>query len=142
MGRGGLSRTLLLDTCAAIWSVQPDRRFAATDLELVRTKAEGGRILVSPITAWEVGQLVSLGRLLLTASPERWFAELATDGVELAPMPPETLIQSSFLPHSRLRDPADKIIAATARALGCIVVTRDAALLDYAEAGWISALAC
>ena len=137
-----MSRTLLLDTCAAVWTVQPDRRFAPTDRELVATKAQGGRILVSPITAWEVGQLVSRGRLLLTVSPEWWFAELTTDGVELAPMPPETLIQSSFLPHSSLRDPADKIIAATARALGCTVVTRDRVLLDYAEAGWINALAC
>ena len=137
-----MSRTLLLDTCAAIWTVQPDRRFTPTDQELVRTKAQGGRILVSPITAWEIGQLVSRGRLLLAASPERWFAELTKDGVELAPMPPETLIQASFLPHSSLRDPADKIIAATARSLGCTVVTRDDALLAYAEAGWMSALAC
>ena len=104
--------------------------------------AQGARILVSPITAWEIGLLVSKGRFIVSQDAARWFAEMLEGGVALAPITPEILIQSSFLPHSPLRDPADKVVAATARALGCTVVTRDRLLLEYAEAGWISALPC
>jgi PIN domain nuclease of toxin-antitoxin system len=40
------------------------------------------------------------------------------------------------------RDPADRIIAATARAFDMTLVTRDRPLLDYADAGHLKALAC
>jgi PIN domain nuclease of toxin-antitoxin system len=52
------------------------------------------------------------------------------------------LIASSFLPGRPPRDPADRIIAATARDYGCTLMTRDRALLDYGEQGHIRVLAC
>lgn len=134
--------TLLLDTCAAIWTADPDMRFRNAQPRIEAEIGEQGRVFVSPITAWEIGQLVARGRLALIEPPADWFAALLDRGVELAPMTPEILIDASFLPHSPLRDPADKIIAATARRLGHCVVTRDQALLAYAQDGWMSALAC
>lgn len=74
--------------------------------------------------------------------PKRWFAALLANCPALAPLTSDILIDASFLPQSPLRDPGDRIIAATARHLGCPVMTRDRALLDYAEAGWMQALAC
>jgi PIN domain nuclease of toxin-antitoxin system len=55
---------------------------------------------------------------------------------------PEILIQSSFLPGDPPRDPADRIIIATARTVGYRLVTRDRLLLAYAEAGHIEGVAC
>jgi PIN domain nuclease of toxin-antitoxin system len=60
----------------------------------------------------------------------------------LTELTPEVLISSSYLPGSPPRDPADRIIAATARVQGYRLVTRDRLLLDYAEAGHVEALAC
>ncbi len=57
-------------------------------------------------------------------------------------MSPDILIASSCLPGAAPADPADRIIAATARELGCLVVTRDRKLLAYAESGNCRALAC
>jgi PIN domain nuclease of toxin-antitoxin system len=51
-------------------------------------------------------------------------------------------MESSFLPGKFPKDPADRIIAATAREHGYTVVTRDRALLDYAEQGYLSAVEC
>jgi PIN domain nuclease of toxin-antitoxin system len=51
-------------------------------------------------------------------------------------------MESSFLPGSIHNDPADRIIAATAREYGFTVMTRDRALLAYAAEGHLSALAC
>jgi len=88
--------------------------------------------------------LVSKGRLRLSTAPLSWFRQaIDTDGVDLAELNPAILVESSFLPDANaLRDPADRILAATARALGHPVMTRDRLLLGYAEAGHIRALPC
>ena len=109
---------------------------------MVAVLGSGGSIFVSPMTAWEVGMLVSRGRLPLVPSPLRWLEELQASDVLLAPLTSEILVASSFLPHSKLRDPADKVIAATARECGLRLMTRDKPLLDYGAAGWVETVPC
>src|SRR5204863_3648127 len=100
-------------------------------------------IYVSPITAWEIGILVSRGRLTSPMSPQRWFERLLhAPGVRLVEMSPDVLITSSFLPGTPPRDPADRILAATAREHGYRLLTRDTPLLTYARQGHLQALAC
>jgi len=67
---------------------------------------------------------------------------MTTRGAALADMPPEVLMESSFLGDLETNDPADRIIAATAREYGYTVVTSDAALLDYGKRGHLSVLEC
>jgi PIN domain nuclease of toxin-antitoxin system len=55
---------------------------------------------------------------------------------------PKILLDSTALPGSPPADPADRIIAATARVQGFVIVTRDRKLLDYAREGHIRAIAC
>ena len=86
--------------------------------------------------------LVSKGRVALSEDPRSWFAGLIESGVELAELTPTILIQSSFLPSCSLRDPTDRILAATARARGYRLMTRDRPLLEYGAAGWLKTLAC
>jgi len=62
--------------------------------------------------------------------------------VRLADMSPDVLIASSFLPGTPPRDPADRILAATAREYGYRLMTRDTPLLAYARQGHLQALAC
>ncbi len=99
-------------------------------------------MLVSPMTAWEIGMLVARGRLALSEDPQRWFEALLETGVELSVMSPAILVASSFLPQSPLRDPVDRIIVATARAQGFRIMTRDRPILDYAVTGHVQAIAC
>ncbi len=76
-------------------------------------------------------------------NPLQWFQTFrARSGVNLAPMDIDLLVQSSFLPGDFHKDPADRIIVATARALGVPVVTRDRLILGYAEQGHVLAIAC
>ncbi|MEY9180290.1 PIN domain nuclease of toxin-antitoxin system [Bradyrhizobium sp. USDA 326] len=134
---------LLLDTHAAIWAVE-DQPIAAAAKEVIDDAYRTGRtIFVSAITAWEIGLLVSRNRLGLSTTPERWFQRfLAIEGVHLAELSPDILIASSFLPGEPPRDPADRIILATARDLGAALITRDRLLLKYGEAGQVSTIAC
>lgn len=132
---------ILLDTCAAIWLSDDDALAPDAEAALAQA-AETGQILVSPITAWEIGLLAARGRIALSRPPLVWFETLVRLGVALAPMPPGVLVNSSFLPAPAPRDPADRIIAATARAFSYRLMTRDRVLLDYGEAGHLDVVAC
>jgi len=134
----------LLDTCAALWSTRPSTFLAPQAREaLNKASDEGLGVFVSPITAWEVGQLVARGRYALDRHPLHWFDALLEAGVQSTALGADVLVAASFLPVSEtLRDPADRILAATARALSLTLVTRDRPLLDYGRAGHIRVLAC
>jgi PIN domain nuclease of toxin-antitoxin system len=134
---------LLLDTHAAVW-ITEDQPLAAAAVKAIDAAYHAGAIVfVSAITAWEVGLLVSRNRLNLVARPERWFQRLlAIPGVQLANLSPDILIASSFLPGEPPRDPADRIILATARDLGATLITRDRLLLKYGEDGQVSTIQC
>jgi PIN domain nuclease of toxin-antitoxin system len=81
--------------------------------------------------------------LRLTLSPDAWFdALLALAGVRLAAMSPQLLIASTMLPGTPPKDPVDRIIAATGRAFGYAIITRDGELMVYARAGHIEAVGC
>jgi PIN domain nuclease of toxin-antitoxin system len=108
-----------------------------------RAIAANEPVYISPITGWELGLLVSRGRMNLLTTPRRWFERLLqAPGMQLARLSPEVLISSSFLPGTPPKDPADRIFAATAREYGYRLVTRDRPLLEYAREGHIQALAC
>ena len=135
-------RPILLDTCAVIWLqggavFRPEGEAALQEAQTV-----GTQVLVSPITAWEIGLLVSKGRLALSLPPLNWFEQVLDLGVDLAPMTPDILIASSHLPGPPLRDPADRIIAATSRAMGYRLMTRDRPLLDFTASGQVAAIPC
>jgi PIN domain nuclease of toxin-antitoxin system len=133
---------LLLDTCAAIWFATAQRMSNAATDALNRSFAAKESVFLSPISAWEIGMLCARGRMRFTVSPHIWFERLQRmGGIVLADMPPSVLIASSSLPGALHGDPADRILAATAREYGYRLVTRDRPLLDYAGQGHIQALA-
>jgi PIN domain nuclease of toxin-antitoxin system len=134
---------LLLDTNAAIWITQDSKLADSAVKALDQADDEGVAVLVSPITAWEVGLLVARGRIALPTNPDTWFQRLLeAPNIRLAEMPAKILIASSFLPNLTVKDLADRILVATAREFGFALITRDRALLDYAEAGHLKAIAC
>ena len=135
--------SVLLDTCAAIWLMDgAPMNQASLDAIRAAQRAHAG-VFVSPISAWELATLVSRNRIQLNRPPEVWFdILLSLPGVRLAPMPPAVLIASAALPGVPPRDPADRIIAATARAQGHVIVTRDGELVPYGAAGHVAVIAC
>ena len=137
-----MMRPFLLDTCAVLWIVADE--ISQTVVEaLAQARRHGLPMYVSPITAWEIGLMARKGRFKSHHSPQRWFEILmGTPGAALAALTPAVLMESSFLPGSLRGDPADRIIAATAREYGYSVITRDRALLDYGREGYLSVMEC
>jgi PIN domain nuclease of toxin-antitoxin system len=138
-----MNQALLLDTCALIW-IMNNADLSPTAVQCIDEAYDRGEaIYASPITAWEIGLQASKGRFKSNLTPQRWLEEvLRTPNVRLADLTPQVLLESSFLPGSPPRDPADRIIVATAREFGLTVVTRDRALLSYAKVGYLNAVAC
>lgn len=138
-----MNRALLLDTCAVIWTANGDGISDTATDAMVNAASNNQPLYVSPISAWEVGILVSRGRLSIAGRVQNWFSKvLATPGVKAAQMPEGLLIGSSFLPAKPPNDPADRIIITTAREYDLTIVTRDKRILDYANAGHVKAMEC
>lgn len=134
---------LLLDTCAVIWSANGDAISDAARSAMLAAFEAGTPLFICPITAWEVGMLVARGRITIAGRPEDWFARvIGTPGTALADLPPDTMINSSFLPGTPPNDPADRMIIATARDQHLTILTRDRCILDYAEEGHVMAMPC
>jgi PIN domain nuclease of toxin-antitoxin system len=138
-----MANRLLLDTCAIIWIAlrEPVRHEVR---QALREAWDAGRgVSVSPISAWELGLLTARGKLPATQSAAAIFGDLlATPGVKVEALTPSVLIDASFLPGQLHRDPADRILITTARALDLTLVTRDEAILNYGAQGHVRALEC
>ena len=133
----------LLDTCAAIWLMNGDPLRDPAETELPLALERNGRLVVSPISAWEIAILSEKKRILLTLRPEVWFRKLCgLPGVRLADLSPSVLIASTTLPGEPPADPADRILIATAREFDYTLVTRDRQILNYAISGHVRAMAC
>jgi len=136
------SNLVLLDTHVWLWMMNGDKRLAASSSLLViqeAVKLSRGRI--SAISVWEVGMLDARGRIRLPTDCLEWVREaLTAPGISLAPLTPEIAIESSRLPGAFHRDPADRIIVATARSLRATIVTHDERIVSYGALGHVAVL--
>jgi PIN domain nuclease of toxin-antitoxin system len=133
---------LLLDTHALLW-LDSGAPMTRESLAAIDQAAGNGQVLISPVSAWEIGLLVRKARIRLDLEPIAWFERvLKLPGIRLTPLAVSAAISSSFLVEPFHGDPADRLLIATARHFSATLVTRDARLLSYASAGHVQALAC
>lgn len=133
---------ILLDTCVLIFAAE-DKPLLDIATQAIEAASKSDSIYVSPITAWEIGNLASLNRIRLFSDPATYFNEfLARSGAKLCDMNHEILIASSFLPGSIHKDPMDRIIIESARRNNLTLLTRDRAILTYGAEGHVKTLAC
>lgn len=135
---------VLLDTHALIWLVQGETMSEAS-IAAIEKAAARGEVLVSSVSAWEIGLLAVSQRfgLRFLPSPAEWFTRVLTmPGIQLTPLNHVAAIAASFLPNGLHRDPADRLLVATARERGASFVTRDRMILAYAAEGYVQAIAC
>ncbi len=139
---GGPALTLLLDTHVWLWLASGDRRLPRRHVRRIAEAARAGSLLVSPISAWEVAMLERRGRIRLGRSISLWLDEaLSAPGLNVTPLTPRIAAASCHLPGPFHPDPADRMIVATARDLGCTLVTEDQRIRAYGRAGHVRVLA-
>jgi PIN domain nuclease of toxin-antitoxin system len=125
---------LLLDTHIALWLDSGDERLRPETRTLIDACwLRRGVIHLSAVTAWEVALLVDLDRIALDLTPSRWVARfLDRPGVAAAPLDCRAASAAYRLEGLEHRDPADRLLIATAIALSCPMVTYDARIATFA----------
>lgn len=94
--------------------------------------APEGEVYVSSISAWEVAMLVDRGRLTLSMDVGAWIAlSESLPALRFVPVDNAIAVRSLSLPDYRNRDPADRIIIATAFTLGKTIITKDRKIRGY-----------
>ena len=125
---------VVLDTSALLfWTLHRERLSEAASGAI----SEADRVLVSSISIWEIGVKVARGRLSIPLSVREYAGRLERiERVEVLPVDTRTWLASLDLSWDH-RDPADRIVVATAVVNECPLVTSDRAMRNfYSPALW------
>lgn len=118
---------LLLDTHVLVWFTGEPRRLSPRARRLLEKPST--ELWLSPITTWEIALLVDKGHLRLDSPFEDWLGEVISAlALMEAPLTHEVVFASREITILQ-SDPADRLIAATARHYDLRLVTADERLL-------------
>lgn len=131
---------IVIDTHILVWWVSGDKSLSKSALKAINeTLASDSEVIVSSISAWEISMLIEKGRLVLSMDVESWLDEVSQiDGVRFMPIDNEVGVKSTVLPGEFHKDPADRMIVATARKLAVALVTADDKIIEYEHVKTIS----
>jgi PIN domain nuclease of toxin-antitoxin system len=121
----------LLDTHVLLWWLGAPDRLSAEQRSAVEGAGPERPLLVSGISLWEIAMLAELGRIELEMPLRDWLeAATAAPLVQLTAITPAIAAEVAALPASFHRDPADRMLVATARVLQATLVTSDRRIRD------------
>ena len=90
--------------------------------------------MLSAITVWEIALLVDTGRIDLDVPVAAWIDRfLDRPGIEAVPLSHEAAACSYQLHHLEHRDPADRLLIATAIELACPLITYDERIVRFCK---------
>ncbi len=117
---------ILLDTHVLVWLAADTGRLSRTAAAAMRRALASGGIAVASISLWELAMLFARGRLRGPGGVETSIrAILDGTGVGVREITPAVAALATQFPPEFPADPADRLIAATARAEGLGLVTSD-----------------
>ncbi|HEX5609436.1 MAG TPA: type II toxin-antitoxin system VapC family toxin [Solirubrobacterales bacterium] len=123
--------TVLLDTHVVHWrSAEPERLSPSAR----RALDSADEFVVASTTWFELAWLVRRERILISLPVRAWLQRLA-ENVRTIPITPEIAAAATALPSSFPRDPADRLIYATAIEHGFHLVSKDRAIRDHGQPG-------
>jgi PIN domain nuclease of toxin-antitoxin system len=113
---------ILLDTHVLIWLAQDPAKISARASKAIREAKDG--LAISDITMWEMALLAGRGRLNLTGTIEAFVEEICSR-TAILPITPRIAALAIQLPSSFPKDPADRLIGATAISEGIGLISAD-----------------
>lgn len=122
---------ILLDTCALLWLALDQSQLSPTARQTLA--AHAGRLWVSPITAFELGQKYAAGKLELALPPARWFPRaLELHGLRESRFDADIALAAAALPRLHT-DPFDRLLIATAIRQNFTLLTPDEKIRPYPQ---------
>ncbi|BCA59102.1 type II toxin-antitoxin system VapC family toxin [Sphingomonas sp. HMP6] len=129
---------ILLDTNALIWLAEGTSGLGPKALRAIEEQRERR---MSAMVAWELAMLVDKRRIALESPLEIWLDQaMRTYQIVEVPVTGAIGRDAGGLQGNIHGDPCDRIMIATARVLGCPLVTSDRAILRYAATGHLKAI--
>lgn len=123
---------IVLDTHTWIWFISNPELLSKRAEKAADTAMNAKEIFISSISAWEIALLVEKGRLKLTMDVTDWISQSERlPFFRFIPVDNSIAIKAVNLPQPLHSDPADRIIIATATAIGAPLVTKDEKILKY-----------
>jgi PIN domain nuclease of toxin-antitoxin system len=118
---------MVIDSHVLYWWLDGNPRLSAHARQAIGAAADGGSpLIVSAVTFWEFGIKERRGQFRALRPVREWPGILhPVSWIQILPTDTETWLRASELDWQH-RDPADRIIAATALLHGVPVVTKDA----------------
>lgn len=115
-----LDTHILVLWMSSLESLSPAQR------RIVEAASGSSPLLVSDISLWEIATLVNLGRLTLDRPLRDWLERaVAPPLVRRIGITPAVAAAVADLPEAFHRDPADRIIVASAHIMGAALLTND-----------------
>ena len=117
---------ILLDTHALIWWISDINKIPAKARLAIQNEVKKGQLGISSISLWEICMLVKKGRLKLSMNLDSWLQKVESLPI-LTFIPVDNYIAktSVSIDSDALKDPADRIIVATALQSGLTLITGD-----------------
>lgn len=117
---------IVLDTHALVWWLAQSPKLSAPARRAIQAAQRGGPVMASAISIFEIATLVRRGRLQLGVSVEQWLAAArALPELRIEPVTDHIAQLAGSFSELMPGDPADRLIAATAIALGTRLVSAD-----------------
>jgi len=124
---------IVLDTHVLVWWIDGAAKLSTPARTAIANERKSeGAILVSAISAWEIAMLIEKGRLTLDRDVADWLDQVdGIEGLKFVALDRKIGIESVRLPGDFHKDPADRIIVATARKYSSPLVTADEKIAAY-----------
>jgi PIN domain nuclease of toxin-antitoxin system len=121
----------LLDTHILVWWLEGKKRLSRAQRRIIERASAERALGVSDISLWEIATLLDLGRLKLKIPLREWLeAAVAPPLVQRVGISPAVAADLLAFPTTFTRDPADRILVATARVYAVPLLTADENILE------------
>lgn len=127
MGSGSV---ILLDTHVLLWLDLGRAELGSASRRRADEALRVGDLLVSAISFWEIARLAQRGRVILTLSADAWRRNLLGCGLREVAIDGRIGIRATELEELH-RDPADRLIVASAIEIGAQLMTADRRILAW-----------
>jgi PIN domain nuclease of toxin-antitoxin system len=125
---------IVLDTHVLLWWVSGEVQLSKKAKAAIERERSEGELIVSSISAWEISLLVKRERLSISTDVNSWLATVnEIEALRFVPVDNEIALKAVELPGEFHKDPAARMIVATARALAAPLITKDQKIRDYAH---------